>query len=118
MHLGRYAEVFRKFLLGETDFPTDVGVVVTVCLDRGSQGFIFVPGEVREAKPDIQYVFAVLGIELRVIVGIPASQLESVCCYHSASNVLFARSCHKEAQEGFDSLQKKATISRRVGRNR
>jgi hypothetical protein len=112
--LGSYADVLRRFLLGETGFPADVGVIVTVCIDKGSQGFIFMPGQVREAKPDIQYTLAVLGIELRIIVGIPASRLEAVCCYHSANKVLFARNCHKEAQQGFNYLHKAAKISQRV----
>jgi len=114
--LGHYTEVLRKFLLGETQFPSDVAVIVTVCMDKGSQGFIFMPGQVREAKPDIQYTLAVLGIELRVIVGIPASRLETVCCFHSANKVLFRRNCHKEAQQGFNYLHKTAKISERVRR--
>ena len=114
--LGEYAEIFRRFLLGETAFPSYVGVVATVCTDRGSQGFLLSPGEVPDAGRDTQYSLLVRGIEFRVIVGIPASRLESVCCVHSLNEVLFLRNCHKEVQHSFDYLLAKAKTTGKMAR--
>ena len=111
-----HGETLRKFLLGESNFPSDVGVIVTVCIDKGAQGLIFSPAEVREATPEIQFSFAMLGIEFRIIFDVPFSKLDKVCCVHSQHKVLFARNCHKEAQHGFNYLTKAARVSEKVRR--
>jgi hypothetical protein len=66
----KHKEQMRRFLLGQIGLPHDLGIVVTVCTDLGSQGLVFAP--TRSKGTDFStYAVLVRGIYFRVIIDVP-----------------------------------------------
>jgi hypothetical protein len=102
--LGVYEESIRKFLLGETAFPLDVVVIVTVCTDSISQESFFVPCPVPE-NPFTAYAFLARGISFRVLIGrnLP-SGIRELCCVTGSKTLIFAASCANKSIHSFAHL--------------
>jgi hypothetical protein len=66
--LGAHQEPIRRFLLGESEFPAEVVVVVTACTDWVSHATVFPPSAVPE-NPLTVFSSLVRGISFRVLVG-------------------------------------------------
>jgi hypothetical protein len=66
--LGPYEEAVRRYLVGQTGFPADTVVHVTVCTDFGSQGSFYVPCGVPE-NPYTTYALLTQGLYFRVLMG-------------------------------------------------
>ena len=98
--LDTHSEEIRKYLLGETTFPSDVAVVVTVCRDMGSQGLVFTPSRVVDDARYRKYSMLVRGVYFRTILGV-GSEFHQVCCYHSPSRALFVDGKDKTCQHPF-----------------
>jgi hypothetical protein len=68
LELGDFAEQMRRYLLGETNFPSNMSVVLMVCSDEYSRRIWTVPTEIMELG-SLDYAFDVRGIRFRVIMG-------------------------------------------------
>jgi hypothetical protein len=98
INLGVHQEPIRRFLLGESEFPTHVVVVVTACTDWVSQSTVFPPSAVPE-NPLTIFSSLVRGIGFRVLVGknLPP-EIRETCCFASRKKVIFvANNEHKSA---------------------
>ncbi|HLJ89851.1 MAG TPA: hypothetical protein VKZ53_23790 [Candidatus Angelobacter sp.] len=114
-------EELRHYLLGHTGLPSDVGVVVTVCTDRESQGWIFLPtkavGRDYSTSGVTMYGVLVRGILFHVIVNAPGRfPLRDICCVRSEDKVLWVRDCAEETKHSFMSLKAKARVAENLKR--
>ncbi len=66
--LGRFAEDMRRYLVGETQFPSNMAVLVMVCSDIMSRRIWMVPEHFDEIGCD-NFRFTVRGVFFRVMVG-------------------------------------------------
>jgi hypothetical protein len=67
--LGEYQERIRRFLIGETAFPSGVFVIVCVCVDLESQTVWYEPAPV-QGVPYKEYGFLIRGVYFRVHLGL------------------------------------------------
>jgi hypothetical protein len=67
--LGRYEELIRKYLAGESNLPGNVFVVLTVCSDQASQLLVNVPWPVTALGTYLQIEMLVRGLWFHVLVG-------------------------------------------------
>lgn len=109
-------EQLRQYLLGRADLPRDAGVVVTVCTDRESQGWVSAPtlskGSDFTTHGLTQYGLLVRGILFHVMVDVPGRfPLENICCMRSPKKVIWVRNCREEAKESFKALNAQARVA-------
>jgi hypothetical protein len=106
-----HKEQFRRYLLGQTGLPADVGVVVTVCNDLASQGLVFFPTQTKGAHMT-NYATLVRGIYFRVLVDVPGRfPLSHVCCVRSDEKVIWRDDCWEETRHSFKTLNAMAKIA-------
>jgi len=98
-------EAMRRYLLGETPFPTAFAVMATVCTDRMSQGNIFAPCEVLGGAWRPAYGLLVLGIYFRIFIGanLPRA-VRYKCCVTSPHKIIFLRNCEDVSMAASSSL--------------
>jgi hypothetical protein len=109
--IGELEDRIRKYLLSEADFPEDVVVLLTICLDEESRG-TFYPPAVRRSAPVPSYGLLVQGVHFSIVIGanIPA-EVRSVCCVKSPQHAIFLRDCREDTFRSFSTL---ASTSRPV----
>jgi len=112
--LAGYEEPVRKYLLGETGFPAETVVHVTVCTDFGSQGSFHVPCGVPE-NPYATYALLTQGIYFRVLMGrnLPPD-IRQLCCVTGAEKLIFMGSCEEKTLEAFGRLNATARVARNL----
>jgi hypothetical protein len=110
--LGVYQEPIRRFLLGETEFPSHVVIVATACTDLVSQGTVFPPSAVLE-NPLTVFSCLVRGIGFRVLVGsdLPP-EIRETCCLASAKKLIFAADNADKSAHAWSHLFSTAVPSR------
>jgi hypothetical protein len=109
--LGKYQEPIRRYLLGEAGFPDGVYVIVTACVDRGSQGMNYAPSEaVGPSFP--MYSLLVRGIWFYVVTtdNSPLG-LGDLCCVRSVKKVLYKADCTEPFLFTGKLIHKTATVS-------
>jgi hypothetical protein len=106
LNLGESEGSLRKYLLGETGFPTDVSVLVHVCTDYPSTGMFYTPSESQvEPNPQVkQFRFQTLGLNFMVFVGNIPPTVRQYCCVASPSKVIFRRDCSDKTEQAFAQL--------------
>jgi hypothetical protein len=83
-------ESIRKYLLGETLFPGNIGVAVTVCKDLASQVLVLPPSRSGDFQNFLIYPSLVRGIEFTVLIATaPGVHFAEVCCLRSPAKRLF-----------------------------
>lgn len=109
-------EQFRQYLLGNTGLPDDVGVVVTVCTDAESQGWVFLP--TREIGSHFityaitKYAVLVRGIMFHVMLDVPGRlPMKDMCSVRSEEKLIWVRSCVEETKESFKRLRANARVA-------
>ena len=111
--LGGCQEPIRKYLVGETGFPSDIVVTVTICTDIGSRFCTFAPSERKGtlfASPS--YSLLVRGIWFHILTGIPPSaHVRHACCVNSPNKVLFMKDCEKEVLQAGGHIMATAAVS-------
>ncbi len=112
--LAGYEEPVRKYLLGETGFPAETVVHVTVCTDFASQGSFYVPCGVPE-NPYTTYALLTQGIYFRVFMGkkIPPN-VRQLCCVTGAEKLIYMGSCEEKTLEAFGRLNATARVARNL----
>ena len=112
--LARYEEPVRKYLLGETGFPAETVVHVTVCMDFGSQSSFYVPCEVPE-NPYTTYALLTQGIYFRVHMGrnLPPD-IRQRCCVTGSEKLIYMASCGEKTLEAFGRLNATARVARNL----
>jgi hypothetical protein len=82
----------RKYLLGETELPANVGVVITVCTDLASQVLVQPPTMLGNAGGYLIYRLLIRGIEFNVLVATaPNIQFPELCCVRSPAKRIFLK---------------------------
>lgn len=83
-------ESIRKYLLGETELPGNIGVVVSVCTDVASQVLVLPPTMLGNTQSYLIYRLLVRGIDFNVLVATaPNPQFVEVCCVRSPAKRIF-----------------------------
>ena len=111
VELGPHRESLRKFLLGQTPFPADGVVIVTVCTDFESQGCFFSPCAIRDGIVQ-GYAFLMLGVYFRFFLGpnVP-SDFRPYCCVQSPRKRIIVADHGKESQYSYGQLFRTAKES-------
>jgi len=112
IELGAHQEPIRRFLLGESEFPTHVVVVVTACTDWVSQSTVFPPSAVPE-NPLTVFSSLVRGIGFRVLVGnnLPP-EIRETCCFASPKKLIFVANNEDKSAHAWSHLFSTAVPSR------
>lgn len=92
LNIGSFEEPFRRYLLGQSRFPSDVAVVVTVCVDELSRNSFTTPSKGTPDNPHTCYTFLGRGVYFQMLVGedLPSS-FRRMCCYSSKDQLIFIR---------------------------
>lgn len=109
--LGKYQEPIRRYLLGEAGFPDGVYVILTVCIDLGSQGMVFAPSKtVGSQYPTISLL--VRGLWFHVITSDDNPLgLSELCCVRSQRKMLFKADCTEPFLHAGRHIHETATVS-------
>ena len=112
--LGAHQEPVRRFLLGESEFPTEAVVVVTACTDWVSQATIFPPSAVPE-NPYTVFSSLVRGIGFRVLVGSnPPPEIRETCCFTCHKKLIFVANNEDKSSHAWSHLFSTAVPSRNL----
>ncbi|MGB8479956.1 MAG: hypothetical protein WCE63_14170 [Acidobacteriaceae bacterium] len=83
-------ESIRKYLLGETALPENIGVMVNVCIDGPSQVLVLPPTMLGNTGSYRIYRLLIRGIDFNVLVATaPNTQFVEICCVRSATKSIF-----------------------------
>jgi hypothetical protein len=87
-------EAIRKYLLGETALPGNIGVMVNVCTDLASQALVLTPTSRAFPPSGLIYKLLVRGIDFWVLLSSsPNIQFVEMCCVRSPAKKIFLRDC-------------------------
>ena len=101
--LGQFAEDMRKYLLGETQFPDDMAVIVIVCSDEASRRMWTIPTQFVEAGC-LNFAFDVRGIRFRVMMGhLPPFAYVANC--RGPQQPIFLADCERKTQQGWENTK-------------
>ena len=111
--LRQFQEPVRRYLLGESEFPPGVAVLVTACTDRESQNVAYDPTPVR-GIPNRAVAFLACGIHFTMFLGptVPAS-IGEMCCFSSRRRLVFSRDIKHTTFHAYSAL---AATSKEVGK--
>ena len=101
--LGQFAEDMRRYLVGETGFPSNMAVIVLVCSDLLSRRTWTIPTEFVE-EGCLNFAFDVRGIRLRVMMGhLPIWAYAANCL--SPQHPVFWGNCEKRMQQMWENTR-------------
>ena len=101
--MGQFAEGMRRYLLGETEFPSNMCVIVMVCSDEPSRRTWTIPTMFVQAGCQ-NVAFDVRGIRFRVMMGhLPSFSVEADC--RGPLRPIFLADCEKRTQESWDNTK-------------
>jgi len=106
IRLGDFEEPIRAYLLGETDFPDHVHIILTVCTDALSQGMIYAPWEVDVDNAQfMKFEVLTRGLWFHVALGegLPFGT-HLLCCVKSPIKVLFMKDCKRDTLDAARSI--------------
>ncbi len=102
--LGKYEEPVRRYLRGETGFPSELALIVTVCTDFYSQNNFYSPCEVTGSQIK-SYGALTRGIHFRLFVGADLPEaIRNSCCISSAGRPIFTGDCTNISGHAFKFL--------------
>ena len=112
LDLGKvYNETFRKYLLGQAGFPSDVVLLIIACTDALSQDTFYVPS-LGSKNVERTYSFMAKGLNFLMIVGkqLRAPAVRELCAVTGKRRLILSRSCESKVQGAYDRLaQKRST---------
>ncbi|MBZ5672525.1 MAG: hypothetical protein LAO04_22725, partial [Acidobacteriia bacterium] len=104
LDLGQEEEPIRRFLLGETGFPDEAAVVLSICTDVYSQRVFIMPS--RDVKfQGTCFIFLTLGLHFMVYIGRDTARIvHDVCCVRSPARLIYQRDCKNKTIEAYRDL--------------
>jgi hypothetical protein len=99
--LGEHEEILRRYLQGETAFPANVSVMVTVCSDIYSRVFHM---PTPATFPISVTAFAMLALGLHFLVFLGPLAPQQICCVRFPMKVISRRDCGHKMIEAFAQL--------------
>jgi hypothetical protein len=106
--IGSHMEEMRQFLMGEIPLPSEIGLLVIVCLDLASQIHTLAPFLVGGEQTDTLYEMLMLGITLRVGINHPEQEFYALCCTHTSDNGIIVGNCTPATVGAVENFHKKA----------
>jgi hypothetical protein len=112
--LAEFEEPVRAYLAGESGFPADTVVHVTVCTDSASQGSFYPPCRVPE-NPYRTYALLTQGVYFRVLMGkdVPPD-VRQLCCVTGPQKLIFMASREDKTLHAFGRLNSTAKVARNL----
>jgi hypothetical protein len=109
--LGSDEEPIRAYLAGETGFPPNVAVLLTVCTDIGSRNMVVAPWR-SYAREYPSFFLLTRGIWFRAFVHpqLPPA-IRNLCCVNGPRNPLFVEDCEHELSRLVESIDKSAAVA-------
>ena len=101
--LGTAEDPIRRFLLGQSAFPSAVTVMATVCTDAGSAGSFYMPCRV-SGTPGTGFGMLTLGVHFLVYLEPLPPVIREFCCVKSTRHLIFLRNCESKTLEAFSQL--------------
>lgn len=96
--LGGYNEVLRKYLLGQSEFPIDVLLMLVVCTDPLSQNSFYMPNKGHADKET--YTFLTRGLNFFMVLGDQVTDaMRGVCIIRGTRKLIQIRSCEEKVIE-------------------
>lgn len=94
--LGKYQEPIRKYLVGETSFPSEVVVLLFVCTDLFSQSVFYEPSKGSQSD-ESTWTFQTRGLNFFLMgkEGKP-DRLGEACLVQGPRQMIVARSCEEK----------------------
>jgi hypothetical protein len=118
IYLGPYQEVLRKYLRGETGFPANIVVKITLCTDRVSQHVVYEPTAGQPTGPTTYSYYELLtnGINFGVCIGagIPTG-VRKQCCVSSPQKWVFVSDCEARTISAAVATRRKRPSSQQTG---
>ncbi len=106
LDLGKvYNETFRKYLLRQAGFPSDVVLLIIACTDALSQDTFYVPS-LGSKNLERTYSFMAKGMNFLMIVGkqLRAPAVRDLCAVTGKRRLILSRSCESKVQGAYDRL--------------
>jgi hypothetical protein len=106
-----FEEPIRKYLLGKSDVPEGVCVLVGACEDKGSRGMVFAPSLVNGSHHRM-FSILVRGIWFHIVTDMHALPgTATVCCVKSDLKVLHMEDCNERFLHAGRHIHKTARVS-------
>jgi len=101
--LGDFAKDMRRYLMGETPFPSNMAVVVLVCSDAESRRTWTIPTQFFDAGC-LNFAFDVRGIRFRLMMGYLPEWAFSASC-RSPLKPIFYGDIGEKTKRGWDHIK-------------
>ena len=112
LDLGELQEPIRLYLLGKSEMPGDVAILLTVCIDPASIGSFYPPSRIPNI-PNRAFGLLTLGINFMVHIGREMDDhARRVCCVRSPERVISLRNCEDKMMATFADLLKTSKVSK------
>jgi hypothetical protein len=111
-------ESIRRFLLGESEWPTGIVMQVTVCTDLISQDNVLAPVN-WDNQAYVGCLMVVFGIHFDLVCGVPHGSRDwNLCCVNSPDRVIFRHTFEDTTRELLDDMKGHAKIAANVTRRK
>jgi len=112
--LRSHEEAVRKFLSGESGFPSGILIKVSVCSDPLSQGVVFPPHEWTN-EIYTGYEMTLLGVCFTMVVDVKPGAIDwELCCVNSSDRIIFFEDCSETSRNHYQDLRKNARIAKNL----
>jgi hypothetical protein len=101
-----YLESIRRYLVGETGWPSDVSVIATIAMDFVSQNICFVPNRITDNPFHIAYGLLAKGLYYRFILGGPSPIMKEISCAGPGMNLIFVRDCTENSWPAVEEMMR------------
>jgi len=108
--LGIYEEPIRAYLAGDSDFPKDVAVALTVCMDVVSRNIVIAPWMSHYDWHPL--CLLARGVWFRAFMHPRLPQaVRALCCVNGPRNPIFVENCESEILRLVDQIHKSAAVA-------
>jgi hypothetical protein len=111
MNLGAYADSIRRYLRGETSFPSEMVLSLSVLPTAAAVVYFHLPFETQAAEGYTTFHFYIPGLNYTLWVGSEIPTEVSQMCLSTIPNVVLVFDCSKEIirrfKEAYESASKK-----------
>lgn len=114
-YMREFEEPIRRYLNGESGFPTGMVLRVSVCTDIVSQGMFFSPAGWVDG-PNAGYEMTTFGVRYTMVPRFEASAQNfwNSCCVNSKDKVIFLEDGSATTYRHYDALRKEAWIAKNL----